>query len=338
MREPPQLADAAVIAALRAHYGLTTAALTFLPIGNDSASFVYRVGAADGAFYLLKLRSRKGFSAPSLVVPRYLRERGVAHILAPLPTLTHGLWVRVNDFAMSLYPFIDGRTGADGGLADSQWTELGATVKQIHADCLTPDLMQILPRETFVPSRRSIIAEMETALVSGRLGNAEERELAAFWNSRRDEIRAVVERADELGSQLRKTSAPLVLCHADLHTYNVLVDIDQQFWLVDWDETMLALKERDLMFVIGGIGAGLVGPHESACFLQGYGDAAIDATALVYYRYGWAVQDIAAYSEEVFFSPNLSAEARRAALRGLMRLFEPGQIVAIALASDSAAA
>ena len=55
----------------------------------------------------------------------------------------------------------------------------------------------------------------------------------------------------ELGKWAR---LPLVLCHADLHAWNVLLDTDRQLWLVDWDETILAPKERDLMFVVGGIG------------------------------------------------------------------------------------
>jgi spectinomycin phosphotransferase len=44
-----------------------------------------------------------------------------------------------------------------------------------------------------------------------------------------------------------------VLCHADLHTWNVLVDGDGRLWLVDWDEAILAPRERDLMFLVGGI-------------------------------------------------------------------------------------
>ena len=63
MLEPPSLADSTILAALRAHYGIASAVLTFLPIGNDSASFVYRVEAANGASYFLKERSGAGFSA-----------------------------------------------------------------------------------------------------------------------------------------------------------------------------------------------------------------------------------------------------------------------------------
>ena len=128
----------------------------------------------------------------------------------------------------------------------------------------------------------------------------------------------------------------MVLCHADMHTWNVLLDSGGQIWLVDWDETILAPKERDLMFVIGGIGRDLVSPHETERFLQGYKNTAIDADALCYYRYAWAVQDMGAYAEEVFLAPDLSAQSRRAAARDFMSLFEPGNIVSIARESDRA--
>jgi spectinomycin phosphotransferase len=338
MREPPKLADATITAALQAHYGISNAALAFLPIGADAASSVYRVEATDGKAYLLKARADAGFSVPSLLVPRFLHSQGVPHIVAPLPTTAQTLWFSIHDFALSLYPFVDAQTAADVGLSEEHWRALGTTVKQIHTSRLPPDLLQIIPHETYTPSRRNVMAELETAIATQTFADPIQRELAAFWHARSDEIGALLERADTLGRQLRQAARPLVLCHADLHTWNVLLDAAQQLWLVDWDETMLAPKERDLMFVIEGIGRDLVKPHETACFLQGYGDTTIDQSALVYYRYAWAVQDMGAYGEEIFFSPDRSEETRRDALHAFMNMFEPGNIVAIACASDGTAA
>jgi spectinomycin phosphotransferase len=337
MREPLKLADPAIIAALHAHYAISITTLTFLPLGDDSGSAAYSVQTADGATYFLKVRTGAGFSLPSLVAPRYFHDQGVPHVVAPLPTNAGALWVGVNDFALSLYPFIDGRMGADVGLSEQHWRALGATLKQIHNDPLTPELKQIIPREAFIPNRRSVMTDLEAAIARQAFASPQERELAAFWRSRRDEIHRLVGRADALGSHLRQVSAPLVLCHADLHTWNVLLDTAGQLWLVDWDETILALKERDLMFVVGGIGRDLVSLRETACFLEGYGDTVIDPIALTYYRYAWAVQDMAAYAERVFFMPDLGTETRREAVHGFISLFEPGNIVALAFALDGSA-
>lgn len=333
MREPPRLTEERIRATLQTQYGLPVAALTFLPIGNDAASFVYDIVATNGTRYFLKVRTRQGFRAASLAVPRCLHERGIAHIVAPVPTLTGALWVDVGAFVVSLYPFLEARTATDARLTAQQWQALGATLRQIHAQPLSTTLRQIVPREMFVPSRRQMLTKLEPLLAKSTIADPSQNELREFWRAREDEMRLVIERADALGAQLRQAGLPLILCHADLHTWNVLVDAAQHMWLVDWDEVILAPKERDLMFVIGGIAHGLVSADQTARFLQGYGDAAIDQRALTYYRYAWAVQDMAAYVEDVFFSPGLGAQTRRDSVRAFVNLFAPGSIVDIARTS-----
>jgi len=334
MLEPPNLADETITAALHTHYAISSTELTFLALGSDSASAVYRVRAGVGASYFLKLRAGDGFRVASLAVPRYLSEQGLPHILAPLPAVSEELWVRVEDFALTLYPFVDGRTAVDVGLSAEQWRAFGAVVGEIHASPLPPDVRQMLRREPFVPSRHTLFTELAAAISKGDYANSEQRELAHFWQTREDDIRTVRKRAGDLGRRLRQTAPPLVLCHADLHTWNVLLDGEQKMWLVDWDETILAPKERDLMFVFGGIGRGLVAPHETTRFLQGYGDEAIDPLALAYYRCAWAVQDMGEYGERVFSMPHLGQDSRRDALDGFMDMFEAGNIVEIALGAE----
>ena len=335
MREPPKLPDSMLIGAVKAEYGISISELTFLPLGADSASASYRAQAVDGPTYFLKLRAFHGFRSASLLVPLYLHEQGIPHLLPPLTTIAHAAWVMVDDFALSLFPFVEARMGAEAGLSERQWAALGTTVKQIHSIQLPSDLIPVVPREAFIPSRREVIAQLQDAIERNAISDAVQDELAGFWKSRREDIHILVERADALGSFLREASSSLVLCHADLHTWNIILDSSERFWLVDWDETTFALKERDLMFVIGGIGRGLVSPKETQCFLQGYGEAEIDAKALTYYRYAWAVQDMGAYGEQVFFSPGLGEASRGDALEGFISLFEPGNIVDIAFGSES---
>lgn len=336
MREPPKLAADAIAAALLTYYGIAIASLTFLPLGEDSASAVYRIEANDGAVYLLKTRSELGFSAASLAVPRYLHDLGVPHVPAPLLTTSQAPWIMVNDFALTLYPFIDGRIGGDVGMSEQHWIEFGRTVKQIHMIQLPADLMPIVPRETYLPPKRSVVTDLGDAIAGQDFTDPAQIELAAFWRSRRDLIRLMVDRADALGARLRDASPPLVLCHADLHTRNVLLEGAAQWWIVDWDETVLAQKERDLMFFVKGIVPRLLEPQHTEYFFRGYGDTAIDPDAMAYYRHAWAVQDIGSYGEVVLFRPDLCDESRRHAVRSFKLLFEPGYIVSTAMAGDTA--
>lgn len=141
---------------------------------------------------------------------------------------------------------------------------------------------------------------------------------------RQNEFGELIDTAEALAQEVRAKDLPNVLCHADLHTYNVLVDAAGSLWLLDWDEVMLAPSERDLMFATeGGIGRDLVDTVAERNFMAGYGSVDPDPLALSYYRHAWAVQDIADFGTE-------AADGDQDAARMLDGLFEPGRIVDLA--------
>ncbi len=343
MREPPNLPNETILASVELSYGIPVVSLAFLPIGQDSAAWTYRAGAADGSAYFLKVRKGR-VNEPGLVVPRYLRDHGLEHVIAPLPTTGGAIWTGLGDYALILYPFIDGHTGTEMSLTEDQWVAFGAAVKRIHSTPLTPDMLHVLERESFAPKWDGVVRDwkavrrLDDHIAATTFADPIEHKLAAFWRARASEIGALVDRAEELGKRLHRTAPPLVLCHADLHTWNVLIDTEHRLWIVDWDEAVLAPKERDLMFVAGGISRSLVGPRAEELFFHGYGEVEIEPLALAYYRYAWAVQDIGGYAEQVFSRPDLGAVTKRAAADICMSLFEPGEIVELAYEAEGGVA
>jgi spectinomycin phosphotransferase len=144
-------------AILHTHYGLAITAVTFLPLGQDSSAWVYRVQTANDAAYFLKVRTRVA-NAPGLLVPRFLQDHGVAPVIAPLPTTTGSLWAEGAGYALILYPFIAGTTGMAHGMADHQWITYGSILRQIHATALAPELTHLMRRETHVPEGAAVRA------------------------------------------------------------------------------------------------------------------------------------------------------------------------------------
>ncbi|GAC1458274.1 MAG: aminoglycoside O-phosphotransferase APH(9)-Ia [Ktedonobacterales bacterium] len=338
MREPPpHLALERLAAGLLTHYGLSIAELTFLPLGYDALAWVYQAQSVAGQDYFVKVRARPTNEA-GLLVPRYLREQGIAQIVAPLPTLAGQLWTRVDRYALSLYPFVVGTSGMRaGGLSERQWREFGAILQRIHALALPPLLERALQREQFTCAGIQVVEQLDATIDTSAFRGVDDpsaQALATFWRARRREIRGLVQRVEELGKQLARVALPCVLTHGDMHTGNVHVDVDGHIWIVDWDETALAPKERDLMFVVGGIHTDLVGAHAEQAFFSGYGPTTMSSLALAYYRYAWAVQDIGEFGQEVLRMPDVGATARRDALDTLIALFDPKSIVAIAQASS----
>ena len=333
MREPPfDLTTDELKTCLQEQYDVAVAEITFLPLGHDSLAWVYRVETDNQDPLFLKVRTSIA-NLPGLLVPRYLQDYGVQRLIPPLRTVHGTLWADVGSYVTILYPFVAGVTGMDHGMSDRQWVEYGAALRQIHEAPVTSELERIMRRESFVSAGVPVVERVDAELAAQGATDELGHEVVAFWTRQRDQIEMLLGRADDLGRRLEQAALPLVLCHADIHTNNVLLDDTGQLWIVDWDETMLAPRERDLMFAIGGISAKLVGRREEALFLEGYGELPISNLALAYYRYAWALSDIGAYAEEVILRPDLGTLSRRAALDSLIGLFEPGEIVALALAS-----
>ena len=146
-------------------------------------------------------------------------------------------------------------------------------------------------------------------------------------------IRHLVDRAELLGEKLQRESLPLVLCHSDIHAGNVLLDKRSHTYIVDWDEPMMAPKERDLMFIGGGIGNVWNNPIEEQLFYKGYGNTEINRVALAYYRHERIVEDIAIYSQEVLFGAG-KQEERLEMYQHFLAMFEPQGVVDIAFKTD----
>lgn len=328
MLEKPNLPDDKIVACLNDHYGLLVTALEFLPIGNDASAWVYRV-SSDENIYFLKVKKGTVYE-PSVAVPRYLKDQGIEQVVAPLSTDTQQLWAKVDDFALILYPFIHGGTGMEIGMTDRQWMEFGTVLRRIHSTRLSSELLLQVRSEIFSPKWGRVVNELHARIQEHEFDNPSERELASLWKARREAIRKIVDRAKELGHMLQNKSSELVLCHADIHTANILIDHESKLHIVDWDDVLLAPRERDLMFVGGDTDR----TREEELFFRGYGKAAIDPVAIAYYRYEWVVQEIGDYGERVFAMKDIGDETRQDAVRGFLQLFQPGDVVEGAYRSE----
>jgi spectinomycin phosphotransferase len=273
--------------------------------------------------YFLKIRkeisNRAGF-----LLPRFLQDQGIEQALAPLPTKSYELWTCVEDFFFILYPFVMGTEAMETGMSDSQWTEFGSVLKRIHGTGLSSELLQYLRRETFIPNWSHLARELHKRINTQTFHDPYEKDLASFWMEKNEEIEIVIERAERIGRYLRQADLEFVPCHADIHTANILITPEQDVVIVDWDDTLLGPKERDLMFVLGG---DAFQTREERLFFEGYGNVTINGLALAYYRYEWCVQEIGDFGQRVFLTKDLGEGTRQNSVEGFMRLFSPGDVI-----------
>lgn len=327
MLEKPDIPDVAVISRLQEEYGLQVAALTFLPIGADAGTVVYRIMTPGGKTYFLKLR--KGFTEIVVAVPLFLRSQGIQEIIIPFETKTKGYWADFGEYKMILYPFIEGKNSFDMDLSDRHKRRLGRTLKAIHAVQVPPELRRLIPQESFSPHWREGLKSLQVQAEETSLQDPPAANLAAFIKSRRNEINLLVGRTEELAADVQSRPLELSLCHTDIHRANMLVTGEDEFYIVDWDAPLLAPKERDLMFIGGGIDYIWKNKRDEALFYEGYGETVIDFALLAYYRYERVIEDLVAYGEQVLLTGEGGAD-REEACRRFTGNFEPGETIEIA--------
>ncbi|GHO79010.1 spectinomycin phosphotransferase [Ktedonobacter sp. SOSP1-85] len=313
MSKEPGLSDESLHHCLEEQYALNAATFELLSQGLDVNARVYRVVSEQGGAYLLKARQGQ-FYEPACRVPRYLRDQGVTSVVAPLPTREQALWVTVDKWTLVLYPFIDGDSSWNPSMDDTYWRSLGAAFKQIHHVKPPAESFQGLRKEAFDPvAYRRGMQTIEARLAQFVGDRAFEQSLYRNLMAYQATIHAVMDSMETLADHLRQQAGPLVICHADLHTANIIRTSDGEVFIIDWDDIMLAPRERDFIFVGEAQAADPPAP-----FFQGYGEVALDWRALKYYRLERVIQDLIECASQVLFRADLDDETKI----GAARLFE----------------
>jgi spectinomycin phosphotransferase len=333
MLEKPDLQDEKIIACLQDEYGLLVVQVAFLPLGGDRNTTVYRVVADDETPYFVKLR-RGIFDETCVALPKFLSDQGIVQIIAPLTTKTGHLWANLNAFKVILYPFVDGYNGYEVNLSDRHWGDFGTTLKSIHTAIVPPALARRIQQETYSPQWREIVKTFLERVEDDVFDEPVAVKLAAFLKAKRVEILNLVGRAERLIQALEARSLEFILCHSDIHAGNILIDVNDAFYIVDWDDPILAPKERDLMYIGGGLmGDGHTPQEEETLFYRRYGQTQIDPIALAYYRYERIIEDIAVYCGQIF-ATNEGSKDREQSLQYLASNFLPNSVLEIAYKSD----
>jgi len=332
MLSKPDIQDETLITAVQAEYGLRVTELAFLPLGADVNTAVYRVSSAAGAAFFLKLR-KGSFDRLAVDVPVFLAAQGIQAILAPLATRSAGYWASLETYRMLLYPFVEGRDGYERALSDEDWLGFGAVLHDIHSARLPQALKQRLPRETYSTQWRDALRSFQEQVEQQPFAEPAAAKLAAFMKEKRSEITRLLERAGQLGWALQGRAPEFVLCHSDVHPGNLLLADDGRLFLVDWDQPMLAPRERDLVLLGGGSFWNEAAQLE--LFYRGYGDVPVDRAALAYYRYERIIQDMAAFCEQLLLTDAGGAD-REQALEWFKSNFLPGHELELARRTDNA--
>ena len=333
MLEKPKLPDDRIKAHMLNAYGLHVTQIEFLPIGADHNTAVYHLISDGSTSFFLKLR-RGVFKEISVALPKYLSDQGIAQIIAPIPAQNDMLWTNMDAYKLILYAYIQGYNAYEVPLMDHHWRIFGTALKGIHTITVPEALLRYIRKERYSPQWRNITLAYLKYIEVDEFNDPVSAELAEFLRSEQDQILKLIRRTEKLAEALHKRALELVLCHSDLHAGNILLGVDDTLYLVDWDDPIMAPKERDLMYIGGGlVGAWIPPQEEENRFYQAYGQMQIDPIALAYYRYERIIEDIAVFCQEIFQS-NTSGQNRKQSLIYLKSNFLPNGTIEIAYQTD----
>ncbi|HCD9516900.1 TPA: aminoglycoside O-phosphotransferase APH(9)-Ia [Legionella pneumophila] len=323
--------DQHLIALLKVYYGIDIHTVQLIVGGADMNAFGYKADSESNS-YFVKLKYGH-HDEINLSIIRLLHDSGIKEIIFPIYTRDTKLFQQIDHFKIIVYPFINAPNGFTQNLTEKQWHQLGKVLRQIHETSVPTAIQQRLRKETYSPKWREMVRSFYNKIGFDDSDDQITTDFKTFFNQKIDSIHRLVDSSEELSKKIQLDLDKYVLCHSDVHAGNVLVVNEGSIFIIDWDEPMLAPKERDLMFIGGGIGNVWNKPHEIDYFYEGYGKTNVDKIILSYYRHERIVEDIAVYGQDLL-SRDQNNESRLESFKHFKSMFDPNDVVEIAFSSD----
>jgi Ser/Thr protein kinase RdoA (MazF antagonist) len=241
---------------LQHHLDEACRAYGIVPLGEYVAlragyvALVHRVRGEDGRDYVLKtyddarpisrmiLPTLEALTQATVWLEQQQMVRG--RIVAPV---AHHNPVRSGPYTTVIFPYIDGVTPRERTLTPIQLRNLVHTVAHLHRLPADGAGLEGVPREDF--------DALWTAAVLPALARIDQpgHVLAAVFAGRAPRLAAQFRRFRSRAAQLATQEHALVVCHTDIHGYNVVIKNDVPL-LIDWEGMKVAPKEHDLLFWI----------------------------------------------------------------------------------------
>jgi len=226
-------------AILQTEYGITADNISSA-VGGLSAS-AYKVDSAQGTFWLKAYDKRKTSTIAQLdklnlcmAVASWLHDNtGLkGKINAPLLTNEGAIKVETQNHAYLVFDYIDGTTICTTPLSINQQKELADIVGELHqygAD---------MPFD-FTSIQENFDIPCTELLKMPRKPNS-----SFCVYQQHDMLMEAINKAFKLANLVKSKQLPFVLCHADIHGWNLIQN--DRLMLIDWESIKFAPAEADL--------------------------------------------------------------------------------------------
>ena len=280
-------------------YTLPLQSITFFPEGEDSYGYI--VVSETGKKYFAKAST----SVPNscLHVASLLRDQcNISGIVAPLETQGGALSVSWQNFRVSLFPFIEGKSRWDlwkvgKDFTDTELSQTGELLATIHGCSDTIASNDLTVAKYDLPLRHELHTVLEASGKKIASQNQYQKQLLEALAQHRSEILQTLERYDDLGRSAEALQTRFVITHGDPTPGNLILDTENRLHLIDWDGVCLGPPEKDLVSFTG---------KRFEVVLERYlterqSDVSLHADIFGFYIYEWTLNEIRDYGTKILF-------------------------------------
>lgn len=202
------------------------------------------------------------------------------------------LVVHLEKYPAALFNFINGSIAAERKLSDKQCLALGELLGRIHK---AKDIIgeSQLKEDFKYKNKNSLLQNIEEAESLQNDNSEHVRKVAQLLIENKDKIVNKLKKLEDLGDQLRAQNLDFVICHGEPHNWNIMVSDAGEVFLIDWDDSLFAPKEKDLGMIKG----------DSVAF-DGYkhivGECTLNQDVFTFYDMKWNISEIEDWSSRIF--------------------------------------
>jgi spectinomycin phosphotransferase len=269
---------------IQTEYGISVSSINQLNIGFDQNTSVFKLFSNENKAFFLKIRS-KNFTKTSLIVPAFISDNiDSSNIINIVKTIDGKLYVKRTSLYFMIFPFINGQSGWDISLTKDQFVDFREFMYRIHSMKFPKKYTKIIPKERYDSKYREDVRKYLNNIGDNIYDNPVIIDFLNIFQDKKDVILRILDYLEKSVKEIKAKKQKMCLCHGDIHAGNILID-QNNFYIVDWDTIIIAPKEKDLMFIGGGIGNKWNKPEEIEYFYYGYGkEMGIDKNLIKYYR------------------------------------------------------
>ena len=298
MENEPKIGKEKLVRAIQQGYGFEITNLEFLLRGWGGDCF--SVETSDGRLYFLKLHDDANYMGIAVTSrPFYLplmhqlhNKEILSQIPHPVRTLEGAFSLIIDSCEVVITNFIEGELVGFGELPEPILERLAGMVGILHRSRSQLEFQHPFIEQFEIDFETDLVSSFDALETISTSDNPGKQFLRQTMLPRKGEVLAHLRHLKELQMRVRSINKEMVICHTDLHGGNLITDQQDNLYILDWENALIAPLEHDMIFFAGEKNFWEVfWPN----YLGQSDPVEIDNKVLKFYFYRRALEDVAGF-------------------------------------------